>query len=153
MQRTLGRYGFMMVMVAAVSIASSPGFAAKTHTMKKGDTLWQLAQRFYGDPTIYPVFLEVNQISNPRTIQTGKVITVPNIDDMKNIAKESDPAKRQALISAARSGSPSSPSNKTSSGSYSARSMEKILEGPVDAGAIKTVSTEKKSSQTGVKVP
>lgn len=72
---------------------------AKTYTMQKGDTLWDLSTKYYGDPTLYPIFLEVNAITNPRTIPTGKVIVVPSMDEIKGISKEHDPAKRADLIS------------------------------------------------------
>jgi len=151
----------MVMVVAAVLMAAAPSFAAKTYTMKDGDTLWELAQRFYGDPTLYPVFLEVNQISNPRTIPVGKVITVPSFDDMKKIANEPDPTKRKALITAAQSGSSSNTSSSTSStkpasnnsgttavqtsGAYPSRGLSSFdSNAKVETEAVKTIPTEKK---------
>lgn len=154
MKRMYGRYGWMALVVAGLLMAVAPGFAAQTYTMKSGDTLWELAQRFYGDPTLYPVFLEVNRISNPRTIPTGKVLTIPNLNDMKKIANETDPAKRKALINSAQGGSSSTSgstsgtttpttnrpdSSSSSSGPAEARSWSKILEGPSDPQSIKTL--------------
>ncbi len=78
--------------------------AVTTHTIKTGDTLWDLAARHYGDPTLYPVLLEVNGIDNPRTIQSGRVIIIPDKSTMQQIAKESDPARKRELISQATSG-------------------------------------------------
>jgi hypothetical protein len=95
-----------LVVLAAVLFGfATPAFAAKTYTMKDGDTLWDLSAKFFGDPTLYPVFLEVNRIDNVRTIPTGKVIVVPSVDELKKISSEHDPAKRKALISNV-SGSP-----------------------------------------------
>lgn len=74
---------------------------ATTHTFKDGDTLWELAARHYGDPTLYPVLLQVNGIDNPRTILNGTVIVIPDKNDMKAIANEQDPERKKALLAKA----------------------------------------------------
>lgn len=83
----------------------SPGYAVTTHTMGSGDTLWELSAQHYGDPTLYPILLEVNGIDNPRTIPNGRVIIIPDKATMENIARETDPARKNELISQATSGS------------------------------------------------
>lgn len=93
-----------LFILAAVLIISANADAATTHVFKSGDTLWELAAKHYGDPTLYPVLLQVNNISNPRTIANGKVIIIPDKSDMKAIANEGDPVKRQELIARANSG-------------------------------------------------
>lgn len=87
-----------LTVVFACLLLSSPAFAQKTYTMKAGDTLWELSNKFYGDPTLYPIFLECNKIDNPRAIPIGKTIIVPNVDEIKKISREHDAAKRQELI-------------------------------------------------------
>lgn len=87
----------LMAIAGAVS-------GATTHTITTGDTLWELAAKHYGDPTLYPILLQVNNIDNPRTILNGTVIIIPNKSDMKKIADETDPAKKKALISKVSSG-------------------------------------------------
>lgn len=72
--------------------------AASTHTVKSGDTLWAMAQKYYGDPTLYTIIAEVNGVTNPRTIQNGTVLVIPNKNDMEAIKNESDSAKRKQLI-------------------------------------------------------
>lgn len=78
--------------------------AATTHVFRSGDTLWDLAAKHYGDPTLYPILLQVNGISNPRTIPNGKVIVIPDKSDMKAIANEKDADKRKEMIEHAGSG-------------------------------------------------
>lgn len=90
-----------LLIVSGVILFSTTAFAAKTHTFREGDTLWELAAKHYGDPTLYPVLLEVNGIDNPRTIQNGKVIIIPDKDDMRRIANENDPEKKKELIASA----------------------------------------------------
>jgi len=72
--------------------------AATTHKFGEGDTLWDLAAKYYGDPTLYPILLEVNGIDNPRTILNGTIIIIPNKDDMKAIANETDNDRKKALL-------------------------------------------------------
>lgn len=87
-----------------VFLTLTGAMAVTTHTMTSGDTLWELAAKHYGDPTLYPVLLEVNGIDNPRTIPNGKVIIIPDKSTMQNIAKETDAARKRELISQATSG-------------------------------------------------
>ena len=98
--------------IALVGLMASAVAAATTHTIREGDTLWELAARHYGDPTLYPILLEVNNIDNPRTILNGTVIVIPDKDDMKAIANENDPDKKKALIARAGGGSGKTPDKK-----------------------------------------
>jgi nucleoid-associated protein YgaU len=95
---------FVLPILAGIVCVAGTAFAAKTHVFREGDTLWELAAKHYGDPTLYPVLLEVNGIDNPRTISSGKVIIIPDKSDMKQIAGESDPEKKKELISKANAG-------------------------------------------------
>lgn len=46
----------------------------KTYTVVKGDTLWDIAARFYGSGTQWGVLAEQNGITNPRRLQIGTVL-------------------------------------------------------------------------------
>lgn len=98
----------MMKKILSVSVVmillSGALVCAKTHVFREGDTLWELAAQHYGDPTLYPVLLEVNGIDNPRTIPNGRVIIIPDRADMRNIAQERDPERRRELIARAGGG-------------------------------------------------
>ena len=48
----------------------------KTYTVKKGDTLWGIACRFYGDGTKWGTLAAKNGVSDPRKLQIGKVLTL-----------------------------------------------------------------------------
>ena len=50
--------------------------AAKSYTVKRGDTLWGIAHRFYGSGTEWRRIAEKNGVTNPRTLQIGKVLTL-----------------------------------------------------------------------------
>lgn len=49
------------------------------HTVEKGDTLWAISEKFYGDGTKYPVIVEANQpmIKDADEIYPGQVLRIP----------------------------------------------------------------------------
>lgn len=53
--------------------------AAKTYTVKKGDSLWAIAAKYYGKGAEYVKIYEANgdKISNPNRIYPGQVLTLP----------------------------------------------------------------------------
>ena len=55
----------------------APEPAAKTYTVESGDTLWAIAERFYGDGSKYQVIADASGIPNPDLIQPGQVLTIP----------------------------------------------------------------------------
>ena len=83
---TLREYKFKSALAALAGgsgTASSAGTkrtdertAAKSYTVKRGDTLWDIAHRFYGSGTEWRRIAEKNGVTNPRTLQIGKVLTL-----------------------------------------------------------------------------
>jgi len=53
--------------------------AAKTYTVKKGDSLWAIASKYYGKGAEYSKIFNANtdQISNPNLIYPGQVLVLP----------------------------------------------------------------------------
>ncbi|WP_343600010.1 LysM peptidoglycan-binding domain-containing protein [Mycobacterium sp.] len=54
-----------------------PEPAARTYTVVSGDTLWAIAERFYGDGNKYQQIADASGISNPDLIQPGQALTIP----------------------------------------------------------------------------
>lgn len=52
---------------------------AKTYTVKKGDCLWKIARKFYGDGSKYTVIYKANKkkIKNANLIYAGQKLTIP----------------------------------------------------------------------------
>lgn len=61
--------------------ASSPApkTKPKTHKVVKGDTLWKLSKKYYGDGSKYKKIFNANKkiIKNPNLIYVGQVLTIP----------------------------------------------------------------------------
>lgn len=62
-------------------ITNSPApAAAQTYTVAKGDCLWNIAKKFYGNGSKYTVICNANQDvigGNPNLIYPGQVLTIP----------------------------------------------------------------------------
>ena len=55
-----------------------PPAAPRTYTVVSGDTLWAIAERFYGDGSKYQKIATASNIPNPDLIQPGQVLTIPD---------------------------------------------------------------------------
>lgn len=49
----------------------------KTRVVEEGDTLWDIAAEEYGDPTKWPVIADANDIDNPRNLEVGTTLVIP----------------------------------------------------------------------------
>jgi nucleoid-associated protein YgaU len=54
-----------------------PPPAARTYAVVSGDTLWAIAERFYGDGSKYQVIADASGIANPDLIHPGQELTIP----------------------------------------------------------------------------
>ena len=50
-----------------------------TYTVAAGDTLFGIAQQFYGHGSLFGFIAEVNAITNSSAISTGQVLTIPSV--------------------------------------------------------------------------
>jgi LysM domain len=50
---------------------------SKTYTVKKGDTLWDIARRFYNNPYKWTDIAKANGVNDPKKLQIGKVLRLP----------------------------------------------------------------------------
>lgn len=66
------------------------------HTILKGENLWKLADRFYGDPLLWPHIYRANMrtLSDPDIISTGKQLVIPGLQQ----APDNLSGKDKALI-------------------------------------------------------
>ena len=62
---------------AAPAAAAAPAPHPATYTVVSGDTLWAIAERFYGDGNKYHQIAEASGIANPDLIHPGQVVTIP----------------------------------------------------------------------------
>ncbi|HTU75707.1 MAG TPA: phage tail tip lysozyme [Trebonia sp.] len=101
---------------AVVRPATQP---ARSYTVKHGDTLYGIAQRFYGDGKYWHGLYQANRskISNPNLIWAGDKLTMPSRDQVARASgwSSSDPSTTAPSSSASSTSTPS-PAATTSSG-------------------------------------
>jgi LysM repeat protein len=52
---------------------------ARKYKVKRGDTLWKIAQKYYGNGAKYPTIVKANKIiKSPNKINVGWNLTIPN---------------------------------------------------------------------------
>lgn len=51
--------------------------AGRTHILKKGDTLWGIAQKYLGAGKRYTEIVTLNGIKNPNRVKVGTVLKIP----------------------------------------------------------------------------
>ena len=66
-----------VIKVETGSTLSTATEVAKTYTVVKGDNLWQIAVREYGDGYAWVKIAQVNNLVNPDVIHAGNVLTLP----------------------------------------------------------------------------
>jgi TP901 family phage tail tape measure protein len=63
--------------VAPKPSTPAPAPANRYHTVKKGDTLWDIAKAFYGSGTQWKKIYEANANPDPRKLQIGRKLLIP----------------------------------------------------------------------------
>lgn len=64
---------------AGVELTLKPVITYQEYVVKKSDTPWGIAQRFYGDGLKYTVIMDFNGLSRTAAIHTGQILKIPRV--------------------------------------------------------------------------
>lgn len=56
------------------------------YTVKEGDTLFTIAQKYYNDGYKYPELVKVNNLTSENLISTGQVLEIPKLENTNEVA-------------------------------------------------------------------
>lgn len=67
----------------------------RTHIVVKGDTLWDICEKYYGDPNLWPKLWQMNPfITNPHLLKPGDLVTLlEGVPLKKPVEEEKIPVK------------------------------------------------------------
>ena len=91
---TLAVAGFVLLGTTPAGAGAQEQTPPRSHTVKRGDTLWDLARLYLGDPFLWPEIYRLNTavIDDPHWIYPGEVLRLPAPGSTPVIAEGPKPA-------------------------------------------------------------
>ena len=88
---------FMILSLILITAPADLGAQPSTHKVQRGDTLWSICEKYYGDSTLWPKLWEMNPfVTNPHLLKPGDLITLIEKEDMLKGRGAEKPSKEAA---------------------------------------------------------
>src|SRR5690242_18962744 len=84
----------LLALTLTPGVALAQAAAPQTHTVRKGDTLWDLAKQYRGDPFLWPDLYRLNTsvVADPHWIYPGEVLSLSGSDTVLAVPTTDTPA-------------------------------------------------------------
>jgi hypothetical protein len=88
-----------LMTLGSLMICPPPAGAQQpTHVVEKGDTLWSISEKYYGDADLWPKLWQMNPfITNPHFLNPGDVITLLE-EEPQETAKAAEEEAREPVV-------------------------------------------------------
>ncbi len=88
---------FMILSLILIAVPTDLIGQPSTHKVQRGDTLWSICEKYYGDSTLWPKLWEMNPfVTNPHLLKPGDLITLIEKEDMAKKKVAERPSKEAA---------------------------------------------------------